>query len=183
MAIEVFSKKWIPWIGLILLLSGCAHTISEPLRKMARRDLSFHQLKQDPDAYVGEVVILGGIILDVENMGPSKARLEVLETPLEYREFPKDEVYSRGRFIAYVPKFLDPEVFKKGRKITLAGEVTGKETRLFDNVEVVCPAILVKELHLWRRELRAYPPIGYWNLYWYGSHWWWGWGWSYHHWW
>ena len=40
---------------------------------------------------------------------------------------------------------------KKGKEITLAGEIVGKETKPLGKTEYTYPVVLVKQLHLWKR--------------------------------
>jgi outer membrane lipoprotein len=142
------------------------------VREKARKDVSFPVVLQNPDAYVGTTVIWGGIIIDTENHSQG-AILTVLETPLNYEEMPKDGDFSRGRFLARVPKYLDPEIYHNGRKITLAGEVAGKDVQPVGSIDYRYPIVQVKELHLWRTVVRYSPPYyPYWGYYgwpyWYG---------------
>ncbi len=162
--------------GLILLLvSGCGYPISKGLREEARKDVTFPMVLQNPAAYIGSITIWGGNIIETVT-NPSGSEIIVLETPLDYMEMPESRKYSQGRFIAKATKFLDPEVYKKGKKITVAGEIVGKETRPLGKAEYAYPVLMVKQIHLWRKEpVYVYPP-GYYG--WYGPYSWpYGWNW------
>jgi outer membrane lipoprotein len=156
---------------LLLLLSGCAYPISKELRQEAKESPTFPMILQNPTAYTGSVVIWGGSIIQTLNTNEGTSIL-VLETPLGYEEMPEGTRYSEGRFIARTPKYLDPEVYRPRRRITVAGEVIGREVRPLGDIQYVYPVIMIKEIHLWRK-YRAYP------YYWYGPGWW---GWSYGYW-
>ena len=41
-------------------LSGCAHVVSRDVLDEVNRDVSFAELRKDPGAYTGKVVLLGG---------------------------------------------------------------------------------------------------------------------------
>lgn len=61
-----------------LFLSGCAHIISEKSRLQADRSITFAGLRENPDAYKGKFVILGGLITGVKQV-PEGFQLEVIE--------------------------------------------------------------------------------------------------------
>jgi outer membrane lipoprotein len=115
-------------------------------------------------------VIWGGSIIQTLNTKEGTEVL-VLETPLGYEERPEARKYSQGRFMAKTPKYLDPEVYRPGRRVTVAGEIIGKEARPLGNTEYIYPVVMIKEIRLWERyRAYAYP------YYWYGPGWW---GWPY----
>lgn len=151
----------------LFVISGCAHTISPEMRQRARKDLTFPQVLQSPTAYVGFTVIWGGLIIETLNRSDGTA-ITVLETPLDYQEMPRDEESSRGRFIARISGYLDPEVYRKGRKITLAGDIIGKESKPLGEIQYTYPVVQVRELHLWRERIVEYYPYPYY-WYWYGG--------------
>lgn len=84
------------------------------MRETVKKDLTFPTVLQDPTAFVGEIVIWGGVIIETLNR-QNGTLIKVLETPLSY-EIPEDREQSRGRFIAKTPKYLDPEIYRKGEK-------------------------------------------------------------------
>jgi outer membrane lipoprotein len=150
----------------LLILSGCAYPIFSSLRQEVNPNVTFSMVLKDPTAYVGAVVLWGGIIVETLNVGPKETDMIVLESPLSWDEKPKAAKYSQGRFIARNPTFLDPMVYRKGRKITLAGQVIGKETKSLGKTQYTYPLVMVKELYLWERERRAYPAPYYYDPWW-----------------
>jgi len=156
------SPKFLIFGLLLLLISGCAYPISKELRQEVRKDLTFSMVLQDPTAYVGSIVLWGGKIIETRNVKDGSEIL-VLEIPLDYQEMPESEKYSEGRFIVKSSAFLDPEIYKKGKKITVAGEIIGKETEPLGKTKYTYPVILIKQIHLWRRiRLYRYSPPYYW---------------------
>ncbi|NIQ03209.1 MAG: hypothetical protein GWM98_24815, partial [Nitrospinaceae bacterium] len=55
-------------LALLLLCGGCAHAISESLRQSVDPHLLFSQLSENPEAYVGKKVMLGGTIVETRNL-------------------------------------------------------------------------------------------------------------------
>lgn len=152
----------------LFLLSACAYPISKELRREATKDLTFPMVLQDPTAYIGSIVLWGGQVIETQNV-TGGSEILVLETPLDYQEMPEADKYSRGRFIAKSSTFLDPEVYKKGKKITVAGEIIGKETKPLGKATYTYPLILIKQIHLWRR-IRLYPYSTPYDWGWYGPY-------------
>ena len=52
------------FLSLLLLLLGCASGISQQSRSQVTYDGSFSDLQKTPREYVGEVVLLGGKIIE-----------------------------------------------------------------------------------------------------------------------
>jgi len=133
------------------LLASCAPVISQRTLKEVDQGLSFEQLLENPEAYKGKTVLLGGNIIETQNF-PERTLITVLQRPLGFRKKPAVEDKSKGRFIVYVAGFLDPAIYRPGRKITVVGSVVGKEVRPLGEIEYGYPVIEKKELYLWPAE-------------------------------
>jgi len=157
------------------LLSGCAYPISRQLRQEARKDLTFPMVLKDPTAYAGAIVLWGGYIIQTVTLAGG-SEIMVLQTPLDYLDMPEEPISSQGRFIAKSANFLDPEIYKNGRKITLAGGIMGKESRPLDQSQYTYPVVAIKELYLWQKTKPYVYPYPY-NDWYYGPGWRWGWEW------
>jgi outer membrane lipoprotein len=144
---------------------GCAYPISGELRKEVSKGITFPIVLQNPTAYVGKIVLWGGEIIETVNVHGG-SEITVLDSPLDYEERPESAQYSRGRFIAKSSEFLDPAIYKKGQKITLAGEIVGKEIKPLGKTEYVYPIVMVKQLHLWERVRHG----RYYPYFWYGPY-------------
>jgi outer membrane lipoprotein len=138
------------FLSLFLLgASSCAYPISAELRREVSEGITFPMVLKNPTAYVGKTVLWGGEIIETVNVRGG-TEITVLDTPLNYRERPENSLYSRGRFIAKSSEFLDPAVYKRGKKITVAGEIAGKEIKPLGKTEYAYPVVMVRQLHLWR---------------------------------
>ena len=138
----------------VLIVTGCAHVISEELRGQVTPELTFKEVIRDPVKYKGEMVLWGGVIISSTNTKEGTL-IEVLEKPLGIRGQPKDVDVSEGRFLILHPEYLDCRIYGKGRKITVVGEISGQKTLALDEIDYTYPLISAKEMHLWKRE-RAY---------------------------
>jgi len=140
-----------------LLLTGCAPVISREVLREVDKDVSFEQLLKNPEAYSERTLLLGGNIIEAQNF-TDKTLIFVLQRSLGFRGRPAEGDVSKGRFIISVPGFLDPAIYRHGRKITVAGRVMGKEVRPLGEIEYTYPVIEKKELYLWPEESPSSEP-------------------------
>jgi len=135
------------------------------MREKARKDLSFSAVLANPEAYEGETVIWGGEVINTLNE-EGLSLIKVLQIPIDYTGMPEDEEKSHGRFMARVQGYADPEIYRKGRMLTLAGKIAGKKIEALGEMEYAYPLVDVKEIHLWKQYYGPYgaypPPYGYW---------------------
>ncbi len=133
---------------LPVLLAGCASPISPKVREEASESPAFAKVLANPGAYRGVVAIWGGVIVKtVERKDGSDLYLS--ETPTDFRGRPKGQEESEGEFVAKTSEVLDPKQYTVGRRVTVAGEVTGQELGTYHGAPYAYPVLRVKELHLW----------------------------------
>ncbi len=132
--------------ALLIILAGCAHNISAPSRALVDRSVTFRQLIENPYAYHGKMIMLGGTVAAVEHTREG-TRLEVIEHRLDSRELPDESVSSRGRFLATTPESLDSAKFEPGTLVTMAGEVVGQKSEKRQGVVYTYPLIAIREIH------------------------------------
>ncbi len=158
---------------LLAVCAGCAsYPISKGLREQAK-PLTVAQVASSPGAYSGTIVIWGGRVINTVN-DTSGGRIYVLGLPLTRHEVPVWNGITTGRFVVRGQGFIDPEVFKAGRLITVAGEVTGVEKQPLQGIQYAYPVVASRELRLWVTPAEYYYyPGWYWG--WYGPGWGWGW--------
>jgi outer membrane lipoprotein len=121
------------------------------MRQAAEPGLRFDRLQQNPQAYQGKTVILGGVIVALEH-GNDGTLLEVYQTRMDWMGEPVDLDVSAGRFLGLYEGFLDEEIYSKGRKVTIAGEVQGERVRDLGQLSYRYPFLTVREIHLWKKE-------------------------------
>ena len=137
-------------------LTGCS-VVSKNVREQAA-DVTFSELKEDPAAYAGRTVILGGYVASVENT-ETRTRLMLLQAPLYFQDQPQSREASQGRFLVLTEDFLDPMVYEKGRKVTVGGTLLGETTEKVGDYAYPMPEIKAAEIHLWEEweKRRLYP--------------------------
>ena len=160
--------------ALWMLVWGCTGVISREVRNEAVPVASLGQLREEAQAYSGKTVILGGEIIEIRNR-PDDTTLLVLEKSLGWREEPKTEDVSGGRFIVRFADYLDPVLFAPGRRVTAAGTVVGLENEPVGEAPYDYVVLEGTEIHLWARTgvqpdfpRRAHDP---WYPWWYDPYW------------
>jgi outer membrane lipoprotein len=149
---------------IALLISGCAHVISKDLRSNIDPSLTFSQVFQNPVAYKGKFVVWGGQITQIINQKEGSTLIEVFERSLNWRGKPKGTV-SGGRFLILVEKFVDPYIFFRNRRITVAAEILGEKIRPLGEINYRYPLLLGKQIYLWE----YYYPTDYYSYYYYSA--------------
>lgn len=146
---------WITAVVGMLTLSGCA-VISQQVRARAYPPIAFKDLLQNPDAYRGKTVILDGYVIKTCNQ-VDNTLIFMLQTPLGLGQEPGAKDASQGRFMVSVKGFLDPEIYTKDRRITVAGTVIGSRVERDDQLHYRYPVLESIEIHLWPKYEYVYP--------------------------
>jgi len=133
-------------VALLFIISGCAHYISAPSRALIDHAVSFRQLQENPDAYRGKIVMLGGNVARFER-GPEGTRLEVVERRLDSRDLPDESLPSDGRFLATTRESLDPVSYAPGALVVMVGKVVGQKKEGGPGAAASYPVIAVTEIH------------------------------------
>lgn len=141
---------------VISLISSCGHVISKSVREHARADIPFSSVKENIDKYKGMTFILGGVIVATRNTDEGST-IEAMQTPINRYGTVIDPDDSSGRFMAVEKGYLDPLIYKKGREITIAGELIGSRKKQIGEIEYAYPLFKIKEIYLWREARDYYP--------------------------
>ncbi len=157
------------YIAVIIFVSGCAHVIPKDVLQKVNSEVTFAELRKAPQAYREKVVLLGGVIVKTVNKNDGTL-LEVYQTEINRRGRPIKLDISGGRFLARWNGFLDSEIYQKGRIVTIVGDVKGEETIRLGEIDYHCPYLVIKHIHLWKKEQpQKYMPYPYypWYPWWY----------------
>ena len=165
-------KNSILLLGILLFTASCS-VISSQIRDEAMAPMPFNKLAANSNQYIGKTVILGGFILKTENKA-DETLISVLQTPLSSMEYPYNKDQSEGRFVVINKGFLDPEVYRPNRRITVAGTIVGTKTEQIGSCPYACLTLESKQIYLWPRHMRRNYWRGdpyYWNQdpFWYGG--------------
>lgn len=154
-------KIFYPFFAAVILLSGCAHVVSPEIKEESDPELTFTELQLNPQAHRGKIIALGGVIVEATNKDEGTL-LEIYQTRTDHRGIPIDLDVSKGRYLIFYRELLDPEIFRKGRKVTIAARVEGERMGRVGEVDYMYPFLTALEIHLWEERPRYEPyPWGY----------------------
>lgn len=160
--------------GFAALMLGACATTPEPLLG-TYNDIS-PRAATAPGAGSATVRWGGEIVETVP--GAAETCIFALSHPLDSRARPRTEATSMGRFVACRPGFYDPEVFSKGREITVTGNLDGVLTRKVGEYDYPYPRVAADVIYLWPVQRARYHPYRspfydpfwgprFWNPFWY----------------
>ena len=168
----IFIKGNLLALSLLFLSACTTNVVPSHLADRVDHDLTFPQVKKDPESHKGKVMVAGGVILSSKRLKDA-TRLEILQLPLDHSLEPHERLTdSEGRFLAFHGEFLDPATLPVGTRITLVGEVGEVITLPLDEVTYDYVSLTIKSLTVWPLPLprywyRPYPYLGaYWGPYW-----------------
>jgi outer membrane lipoprotein len=133
----------------VLFYASCS-VISPQIKTGSEPSVSFKKLAQEEDKYKGKTVILGGYIQETKTSG-NETIIEVLQVPLTFQDEPKSRDKSEGRLIVLHEGLLDPELYSRNRKITVAGAITDC---VGDDVKTC--TIRSREIYVWPEPIYDY---------------------------
>lgn len=141
------------FLGVVFLIgSGCVsgpEVVPEALKGHIDSSVTFPKMLEEPLAYQGAVVLLGGEVLSATRLTEG-TRLEVLQLPLDASDEPVfDRTASQGRFLAFETSFLDPATLPPNTRVTLVGEITGATHEKLDEMEYRYLTLSIQHLHVW----------------------------------
>lgn len=150
-------------VMFMVLGAGCASSpwaVPEPIQSKINQTVTFSQILDHPENYVGMVVVIGGEVLNARRLHDG-TQLEVLQLPLDDSHRPTTQrTASQGRFLALEKTSVDPATFSKNTRVTLVGKVTGSKVAPLDESEYRFPTLEVAYLQVWDPE-PVNPPQGY----------------------
>jgi outer membrane lipoprotein len=156
-------RRRIQWYSLLVLsgfILGCAPVISPELRGGADSSITFKQVAQNPNHYEGKTALWGGEIIQTLPQENGTNLIEVLDWPLGWWDDPRETVAFHGKFLVLVKGPLDPSVYKRGKRITLTGEIQGEiqgnKIKELTDPTYRYPVVLNKELYVWKYPFYPY---------------------------
>jgi len=105
-----------------LLANGCANPFSKDLLAKVENNVSYREFQDDPEKNDCNLLMFGWEIIETKNR-ENGAWIIVLQKPLNEEGQTNWALESCGRFLVATSSFLDVEAFRRGRSITVIGEV------------------------------------------------------------
>jgi outer membrane lipoprotein len=122
--------------------------VPDALRPFPDTQPSVVQIQSDPGAAVGQTVVWGGVVARVTNEVHG-TRLEIVSRSLSRHGRPVSSDRSEGRFRAFFPGLLDPQVYAPQREVTVRGRVMGVTLDRIGEFPYPFPEVAVESVHLW----------------------------------
>ena len=122
--------RWLPTARAMALaclaVTGCTSTVvPQALLGQVDRGITYPEVAQNPEAFAGRLVLMGGVVLGVEPRGQD-LYLTVAERPLSrVDEAPVLYEGSRGDLLLQVPGGA-AAAYRQGDVITFVGSVLGR---------------------------------------------------------
>lgn len=142
-------KPYLFVLIIMTLLASCGpKIIPDEIEVKIDKDLSFEEVSKDPEAYRGKTLLVGGEIIETRNLKEG-TEIEILQKPLDAGYVPLPVDASAGRFFLSDPSFLDPAIYKSGRRVTIVGVVKGGRSRHVGGAERLYPVLEKEYIRLW----------------------------------
>lgn len=151
-------------VAALALLAGCV-TIPKPLEG-TYTDISTVSAQQG--AADSQRVRWGGEIIKTEP-GPQQTCFYLLSRPLDSQARPRsgNNGENQGRFVACRNGFYDPEVFVRGREMTVTGTLQGTVSQKVGEFDYAYPRVEADVVYLWpKRPVHVNYPSGFYDPFW-----------------
>ena len=154
--------KTLSFCLVLIFLSACASNIPVEIQNNPENEISLEAVQRNVDQFKFQHVRWGGTIARVEN-NENDSWIEVVAKDINSYGKPRDGDYSLGRFLVRIDGFIDPDIYKKDRKITVYGLIENRVVRQIDEYAYTYPLIKAEKHYLWREEV--YYPYPYYVYY------------------
>ncbi|ATD26838.1 Slp family lipoprotein [Vibrio cholerae] len=139
---------------MALLLSACASLPPELGNPDDKSVVTQYSAWLERDPATQSPVRMGGVVANIGNQ-KDRTRVELVNLPIDSAGRPNIHQEPQGRFVAYVPGFLDPITYGEGRLLTLYGTTAPSEQGKVGDYEHTYPVMNAQGYHLWRVEERV----------------------------
>lgn len=169
-----FKFNWISVFKILTLLvsavmQAACSTMPNNLREAPEQSPLVSDVQAEPSAYLTDAVLWGGSIVEVSHAN-CETTIQVVSRPLSTNSRPVGKDQTHGRFLAVIEGFLEPEIYKEKRLLTVLGSIESVGADKIGELDYVFPVVRVREHHLWQIETHsAYPysrrgsPWTFWN--------------------
>ena len=153
----------------LLALSACARPPLDVAGEFSMTTVRDAQIAERP----GERVRWGGTIVETRPQRDETC-IEIVSLPLDRRARPHQTDQTFGRFLGCASGFYDPEIYARGRDVTVVGTIEGTRSGKVDDYDYLFPVVRAEAIHLWPEhadERDVYYGVGpYWSPFYWG--WW-----------
>jgi outer membrane lipoprotein len=148
----------------LVILGACASMGPPAFDAGATRNvnqgITFSLLQENPEAYKGQTVLLGGQIVSADLTSDGLVNIEVKQKPLDGNQKPIVSSSSSGDFLIQVPG-RDLKEIQLGNLVSVVGTVAG--TKILQLASISYPILLIngQALNYWPGPATLKPKIYY----------------------
>ena len=160
------TLRGLMWVALLAGLTGCAgisKPISANITKPPPGNFQLVEAVANPDANVGRQVRWGGEVIEVNRDAAGNYEVMVLERRLTDNGRPMYKGPSDGRFVIRATAAVDPDLYRVGTDITVAGSFAGMVSPSRPTTPGPLPLVKVTDVENWR--YGVYPDPYYYGPY------------------
>jgi len=132
----------------LFLLTGLLFSACTSIPVQLEGEYSSLTAEQASEKDLQTPVRWGGVVLETRPEADHTC-FEILSRQLQKSMLPLYSDQDDGRFIACKPGFYDPEVFKKGREVTLTGKIIYMDVRKVGEYDYHFPVVDIEFMSLW----------------------------------
>jgi starvation-inducible outer membrane lipoprotein len=125
-------------------------------------NIDFRDIRRQPEAYVGRLVALGGIVARIDAVDEGY-RVLVRELPLDGSHRPNFDQPPRGLFIVVIPRHRLPPDLGPGVEVTVVGEILGRGKAPGAEGDEEVPLLDERYTHVWGSSWWPQIQIGIWG--------------------
>ncbi len=146
------------------LVAGCSARVPPSLATQVSWNVSFPEIRRQPEAYVGRIVALGGTVTHIDAVDEGY-RVLVSELPLDgsSRHRPAADQLPRGMFIVLIPRHRLTQGLRPGAELTVVGELLGKGVTSAAGDAAEVPLLDERYTHVWGSSWWPQIQIGIWG--------------------
>ncbi len=159
------------FVLFVVLTTACAPVLTRRTMEQGSTIVPLVDMKQRPDMYRSRLFVFGGTIAS-SRATVAGSLLELAFSTVNSRGSLQEHI-SGTRVLVFMPKeqgLLDPVIFAKGRKVTVAGVFDGIQSGKIEEMDYAYPFFRIHELYLWPRSIDG--PYDHVYPYYYPSFWW-----------
>jgi outer membrane lipoprotein len=135
-------------VGFILTLAACSSNVPYPIREPLANNPVLSEVQNRPAAHSERAVRWGGTIVAIRN-DVNQVELEILSKPLDDEGRPEHTDAALGRFLVRFAGFLDPEIYRPQREITVYGTLKGSREGSIGERRYTYPIVQAIQFHVW----------------------------------
>ncbi|MCK9376134.1 MAG: Slp family lipoprotein [Syntrophobacterales bacterium] len=137
----------------LVILAACA-SLSPPafdaeVIKNVDQGITFPLLQQNPEAFKGRTVLLGGQIVSADLTSDGLVNIEVKQKPLDVDQKPVASASSQGVFLIQFPG-EDLKEIHLGDLVSVVGTMSGTKILQFGSISYPIILINAQKLNYWR---------------------------------